>query len=451
MKRQKGELFAAEGGHLRKMGFGESLRYRLSSCCPKLFGKYAERVSSEVRTVIDTVTSSLRIQNQGDYKHLKNFYFTSLPSLSRRVYSRKIHKSIREYLKTQLEYRWVPETTINFQNEMKRAQLWAALGNFEMLGGSSGSYRILDENENPIGVCKLADEEPLAENNPRFSQQCKRRFHAMCPSWSRASLFKTIAGQAYLAESVTYKIATWVEAALKDPSLNLVPETHVVKIDLGLKKEKKGSFQLWIQGDKSTAAEHLGADENYENISKPRQLLRSIYNVAARCFGWTPIERTFEKIDEIPDDLIDYLALVDILTANHDRHAENWYLMKNEKGEIKDIRLIDGGWSMSPYHPPCGSHFLLRHQYLWRLLPIAKNPFSQKAIEAIEKLHGKLDELEAMVKSFYEEHGDDMAAERAACFKDRLEVLFKMRYKAKAEVAKIRSESEIRQAIAAAG
>ena len=412
--REKGELFYVAGGHLQKMCFSQRAHYRLSSYCPLLFGAYAEKVASAVKGVIDSLTQELhfKVASEKEEKILSKFYFNKISSLSQRVYSRKLHAKVLSLLESSISTKELPKSASPmYTTAYRSAKLWSKLGNYQMLGGSSGSYRIFDSNQKNIGVCKLSDEEPLAPNNPRFIQKCKRIFHSIFPGWSQDSLFKTIAGQAYLAEAATWLIE---QEVVQSSPLTLVPETHVSKISLGNTPEKVSSFQLWVDGKVKTASEFLGLSEAY-----------------------SPISPTLKKI---PDELFDYMVIIDYLTGNHDRHGENWFVLENDQGEAKEIRLIDGGWSMSPYHPASWSMILLRNQYLWKNLDLAKEKFTPKAIETIENLYKKRDHLESKIAKFYESFEENDL--RAARVTERLAVLYQYRHKTKADLAKIRSSKD---------
>lgn len=405
--RKRGDLYFVENGHLKRMGLLQRCAYSLSRLCPSLFGSYAERVAHAVKEVIDKVTRSWECD---DKRLLQRFYFEKISTMGQRVYGRELNGRVFEILAQGSD--GPRGASPQYRAACKAAKVWARLGNFELLGGSCGSYRIFNGKGASLGVCKFSDEEQLSPNNPRLIQKIKRRLYAIFFKKSMRTLSRCTMGQACIAEAMNYRLGRRV-----DPSL--VPETHVVRIGLRAGKERRSSFQLWIQEQRQTAGEFFGVSDSYKGTVK----------------------------NQLPDLLFDKMAIVDFVLGNHDRHAGNWFILLDEKGQPQDIRLIDGGTSLSPFHPPAGNFLLLRNKYIWSRLPCANRPFSKEGRAIIAKLYAQRHAIRDSVERFYDRYlpNDPENALRGQRVLERLAVLYHQRRRLIAETAAIRSEEDLAQ------
>ncbi|KAI6210169.1 Phosphatidylinositol 4-kinase type 2 [Aphelenchoides besseyi] len=169
--------------------------------------------------------------------------------------------------------------------------------------GSSGSYFVSDVNGRKLAVFKPANEEPFAENNPKWPKFFQRILSPCC--FGRACL---IPNNGYLSECA----ASIVDDNLK---LNIVPKTRVVKLESPTffyghhcgrrvkQKPKEGSFQLFVH-DYRSAAELL-----------PEWNTSGISNVLN--------EQEMEEFTL----LFHKMCVLDYVIRNTDRHMDN-YLIK---------------------------------------------------------------------------------------------------------------------------
>lgn len=455
--RKGGErLYSDESGMLTKMSFCQRLFYRISK-------SYRDDVNQQLSKTISNLTldiSKKTIDGDQSEAFISDLFFHKLSRLSRHVYKRDLTEYVVNILtdKLKLEDEKIPkDASASYATAYKSAKLWARLGNFEALTGCSGSYRIiqgkilkndgLEEADATLGIFKPAEEDTLAEGNRKMAQRIKRFLIGTVGIPFKGSLFDTVAGQAYVAEAATKIVERHVLQAVKGylkthevskelqgllDKLVLVPDTQVGKIGLGNKAERSGSFQMWVQEAHQEASHFFGVKENYQK-------------------GFLKSNPSLEELKaKMPTELFDLLVIIDYLTANSDRHGGNWFVIPDKEGVAKEIRLIDGGWSMAPKHPTAWSKPELGKQYLWQHLALAEEGFSDLARFVIEDLLKNQDALQADMDNLYNQHFPkeaDKNKNRVDRMLERLEVMNLKQDSTKQALAKIRTETEIKQAL----
>ncbi|MES2274095.1 MAG: hypothetical protein V4487_07875 [Chlamydiota bacterium] len=445
--RSKGDLYCVENNHLRSMGWVERIFYRLSLFflqtdinhsilphqmsafqkkihrvrlfCVDVLGEHAQKVRCAVSGVIGQVTRGLEPEGETPFEKriLGEFYFEKIATLSRGVYARQIHPTALSLLDQSVDLSEIPQKASKaYQIACRTAKLFAKLGNFELLGGASGAYCIFDQKKR-LGVCKFSDEEPLSINNPWLIQKIKRCLYSWILWSSRTGLFKCVAGQAHIAEAAASIIGEHIADAMGKKAFSLVPETHVAQIALNDGRKRACSFQLWINEPHQTANRFFRVGKYYDPIH--------------------PMPRPFEQ------ELSDQVVLQDVMTGNMDRHGENWLALQRP-----EIRLIDGGQSLSPYHPTPGCWVLLRNQYLWKKLPQFNQGFSAVGKEAILRLYKKRHQIRKEIEQLYDQHlPEDRGGEnnlRAWRSEERLSVLYLYRNRLKTELAQMRTDEDLK-------
>eukprot|EP01136_Pigoraptor_vietnamica_P045881 Opistho-1_new@24421 len=307
--------------------------------------------------------------------------------------------------------------------------------------GSSGSYFVLNRQQEIVGVFKPKDEEPYGQFNPKWTKW----FHKVCCPccFGRSCL---IPNQGYMSEAG----ASLVDTKMK---LNVVPKTKVVRIASPafnysfLKREytkarnhqlppKVGSLQLFVRGYRD-AIDHLYRFEK------------------------EPLPPAAEKQFQLQ---FERLVVLDYLIRNTDRGNDNW-LIKVEEPALRlpsmrvqspqssspappappsraegveistpdsassntsanDIRLggedwhvvveptikiaaIDNGLAFPFKHPDSWRTY----PYHWAWLPQAKRPFSPETIEAVLPLlqdpHCMEDIEDELSRLFLQDSGTD--------------------------------------------
>lgn len=452
--RAKGDyLTVNEEGYLVKMGVMDRIRYTT-------FSDYRKEVQNKVKNVIDGILCKL--DGKGEQKDfISELFFNRLSSLSRKVYSRKLSESTYQVLTNKL-LDSVPESQKAQMRDKTaiKVDLWSRLGNFSSLGGCSGSYRIIQGSvedqqgkevveERSLGIFKPSSEETLSANNPKFMQRLKRLMHRTLLRPISGSLFHTAGGQSYLAEVAAKKVEEIVVEGVNNylrthPNLDertkrlldnieLVPNTCVANLKLGNKGSQLGSFQMWVHEKHEEAAEALGVNLNYQKS------------------GWFAKQLTLEEAKaKLPAELFDLLVIVDYATGNSDRHGANWFFIMNEKDEVVGIRLIDGGWAMSPEHPEHKLSPELTKQYLWKNIPLSSEGFTDLGKAVAEHLHENQDRLTEKLRKLYTRNQTsheemEIDERRFNRMKDRIEVMEFVSKKGgtKADLAAIRTHKEI--------
>jgi hypothetical protein len=477
--RRRGEKFCTIDGKLVKMNLPRRIAYACSS-------QYRNLVQNGVRNAIRNLTDnidSINLNNDSPISKeqlITDLFFQKLAPLSTKVYTR----TLKEFVFNQLRPSAVGsieemEKTVSqeYSESYQEARLWAKLGNITSMGGASGSYRITQglvirgngvaiiKDVKHLGIFKPSHEEPLAASNTRTCQKIKR-WLLRVPILSkpfRGSMLRTVGGQAYVAEAATKVVERYVIDAAKnylssnpngiDPRLHgkdwlkLVTDTQVATIDIRGKGERVGSFQLWVQEEHADASLFFGVNELYQNGS------RSAWK---RAFGsFLPIMKKSQPSIEflkqkLPDELFDLLVIMDFVTGNGDRHADNWFVVHSDDAEkrAEGIRLIDGGQSMAPKHPTKWAYQELHNRYLWRNLALSREEFTPLGTYIIDELNKRELHLCQDVHRLYTIHQPNETGttfDRLECMKDRIKI---MAYCAeqkmtKAQLARIRTERDV--------
>ncbi|VDN17059.1 unnamed protein product [Gongylonema pulchrum] len=218
--------------------------------------------------------------------------------------------------------------------------------------GSSGSYFVRDVQGRHIAVFKPKDEEPFAENNPKWPKFLQRFLCFCC--YGRSCLIPL---SGYLSE---------VGASLVDDRLQLyiVPKTRIVKMAAptffypkrccsALEEEvspKIGSYQFFVHG------------------------YRPAYDVVP---GWelagtndplTPVERQRFLL------LFQKMCVLDYVIRNTDRNMDNW-LIRYIPGETLDLAAIDNGLAFPIKHPETAT-VLRPFVYGWANMECAREPWN---------------------------------------------------------------------------
>lgn len=453
--RKSGELLYSDNGQLKVMGLFQKIHYKLSQ-------SYREQINTTLSKTVSKLTIEMKkdsIEGNRAEDFISELFFKKLSRLSRQVYKREISENMAALLarRIKLAEGEIPsEASKLYVEAYHGAKLWARLGNFEALSGSSGSYRIIkgkvtkndgvEEKESTLGIFKPADEDTLAEGNRKTIQKIKRWLLNSLASPFKGSLFDTVAGQAYVAEAATKLVESHVLEAVEEylkkdgidtklqallKNLILITDTHIGKMGFSEQPEKVGSFQLWVQEPHKEASQALGLKKNYQPYF----------------LGSTP------SLDElkakVPPELFDLLVIIDYLTANSDRHGENWFITEDKNGNGTGIRLIDGGWSMSPKHPTWWDKPELEKQYLWQNLALSEEKFTDFGQHVIHYLSANKKRLKNAVKALYDQHlVNDLNKneERINRMMERLEVIAQLGKSAtKKELAQIQLEKEIKR------
>lgn len=442
-KKSGEKLYVDENNRLQKMGFFQKIPYSTSS-------GYQVKIQANVKKVIDELTAKIEIEENPERSKLENIqtlFFQKLSHLSRKVYSRTLSEKTYTLL---LE---------NENGTVNKINLWAKMGNFSSLGGSSGSYKIIQgkvigkagfNEEKPLGIFKPSSEEVLSANNPKFMTRLKRLIHLTLLKPVSGSLFHTAAGQSYLAEVASKKVEQFVVRAVDDylenspnisestkkllTNIKLVPQTEVATLKLGQRKEEIGSFQVWV--------DDTSFDEAYKALG-----VRGDNYKQNHYFG-KPLKLDEMKKD-LPKELFELLVIIDYTTGNSDRHGKNWFIVYDENKNIAGIRLIDGGWSMAPDHPQNRLSPELTKQYIWKNLPHAEKTFSPSGQHVIAYLKEHQEVLAQDLEALYFGHSRfediDTDAKRIERMKERIEVLERYSEQGKTlrELANVRTEAEI--------
>lgn len=482
--RKSGQLlYATSEGKLKPMWIWQRVMYSLSS-------SYRESTQQGVKNSIKDLTDHIDAlsfkEKDADVKEasshttkeafLTELFFKKLAPLSRGVYTRDLKESVVDVLSTQITVK--PEEleanpTDKYKQVYPVAKLWAKLGNIKGEGGASGSYSIIQGTitksngtvieEKALGIFKPFDEEPLAPSNNRTMQKIKR-FFLQFPILSgpiRGSLFKTVAGQAYLAEATSKIVERHVVAAMKDymerhPNqidprynpkwLELVTDTQVATLDLCSKKERIGSFQLWVEDKFQEACTFFDLNEYYK---KESVLSGTPGSLIADMRGLQPTAAQLKQ--KLPSELFDMLAIIDYTIGNGDRHGYNWFVTVDQTKAATGIKLIDGGQAMAPEHPGFFSFLELHKRYLWRNLNLSKEKFTDLGKFVIAKLEQSQKELSTEIEALYTKHQPRDGAttqNRLEKMRDRINVMHRYQDRTKNELAAVRTHRDFRKALA---
>lgn len=480
LNENKGKRFDFDKtGNLYKMNWYQQIWYTISNTfSPKKFEQINKQFNEFTKAIHVTDQTS-----QKDKETISRLFFETLPSLSNKIYNRSVDEAVFDHLyselttepeeaaavqqskaDTLLDERTDNEFSISWPTPQSApapksvasiAKVWAKMGSYIASdSGSSISYRVMAGGEKGkiLGIFKASSEEPLGEKNTKFTQQIKKIAVGLMPSKKRGSLHETAAGQGYVAEVVSKKVAdrlltivgTYEDKLSREGKLTpeikhvlaaintgLVPNTEIVNFQLGTRSGEVGSFQEWEHGSHEESYKFLGLkNKNYQGASKAESPQTAI-----------------------PDELIDLLAIMDYATGNSDRHGENWFVMTdkdgNQQSRVSGIRLIDGGWSMAPRHAYNEGTVELGNQYKWRSLPFANKPFTELGKHVIQELYAQRKSLAGELTTLYNANlteGKDvneLTPARMQAMDDRLEVMNRMKDGTKKALASVRTQSQI--------
>lgn len=418
--RKKGALLISDQGRLKHMGFFDRVHVIFSE-------SYRTKVQSNLSRTISNLTQSLEI-NEKNEAFLQELFFNKLSSLSRNVYQRDLSEHTFVWLRDKMVVEGdIPE---KLSATIKAANLYLKMGNFKLANGASTSFQVIqgkigNKPSEYLGIFKPSSGDPLSSLNMNPLRKLIKFIVEIVPEYFVGKASHIIGGQGYVNEGA----ATIIEKHLMHRANlevgSLVPLTHVGKLyDPSSGKGEVGSFQLWIKEEAYIARDALKVGQFYQKKYKSGQP-----SVEPRQFE-------FEK-----------MVIFDIISGNCDRHAENWFILPD--GSIK---LIDGGWSMSPAHGESPFHRESETLYLWKDLGYADRYFSDKARAIIEQMADpeNLKLLKEELLEFYNRHLPQEAGfnqDRVRCMEERLLVLHKMMGQKISEIAEIRTKSQIKEVL----
>lgn len=417
--RTKGKFTFDDDGSIRKMSFCERIAYRFSSRKHREF-------KADFANFIKHITINEYTPDENKTA-ISELFLTRLAHKSRKLYTRDIDKTVYDFLAEKIQEE-SPEPNLN-ENALE-GKVWARIGNYEKSEqGCSISYRVYkgDSQETRIlGIFKASIEDTLAKGNKKIGQRIKRKVIPRLPNSVKGSLMDVHTGQGYVAEVVQKRIADRVlqyvatfnpdEREITDNEAKviamlkkgLVADTSIVNYKIGNTDAKVGSFQEWIEGRHQEAGEYLGVSKKYGGRGNS------------------------EHLETFPQEFLDVLAIVDFVTNQCDRHSENWFVMLNDDDEIDGIRLIDGGWAMSPAHAESTMAIEIGSQYAWAKLEIANQNFTRLGQHIIQQFQANKDDITKEISDLYAAawEGDQAppdspqdGQERANLMKIRIEAL----------------------------
>ncbi|KAL1243611.1 Phosphatidylinositol 4-kinase type 2-alpha [Trichinella spiralis] len=227
---------------------------------------------------------------------------------------------------------------------------------------SFGSYLVLDEEKNRVGIFNPKDEEEYATRNPSRIGWLQKMFRLCCPR--RGCI---LANQAYLSE---------VGASIVDECLDLkiVPKTKVAYL-------ASPTFNY-------SSAEKRKAEQQREHISGvnlPDKVgsLQCVVEGFQPCTFWLKVFASKKLLDdELKYELqllFERVIILDYIIRNTNRTAENLLISYNDtrKGDENyavNMAAVDNRYAFPYRHPRRRRPYT----YYWATLPLAKRPFSNE-------------------------------------------------------------------------
>ncbi|KRX12651.1 Phosphatidylinositol 4-kinase type 2-beta [Trichinella nelsoni] len=248
-------------------------------------------------------------------------------------------------------------------------------------GRSFGSYLVLDEEKNHVGIFKPKDEEEYATRNPSWMGYFQKMFRLRCPR--RGCI---LANQAYLSE---------VGASIVDEYLDLkiVPKTKVAYL-------ASPTFNY-------SSAEKRKAEQQRERISGVN-LPDKVGSLQCVVEGFQPCTFWLKEFasKKLLDDKLQYelqllferVIILDYIIRNTNRTAENLLISYNDtrRGDENyaiNMAAVDNRYAFPYRHPKRRRPYT----YYWATLPLAKKPFSNETRSFILR---KLNDMNYMSSLF---------------------------------------------------
>lgn len=423
-------------GVLSKMDRKEQVKHRLKKFAQKIGNLFNYDLKlydpNEIKTCIDDLVSRIRLNDQiDDEKAVTSLFFDTLSRHSSEEYDpSKLDTTVTDYLKNSQRFEKdfnkaikdvsfidnnPPERKNQFYTAVRNSLLSLSLGAKPCSpGGFTDCFKIKSLEGKTEGIFK-----PVNFNDWSTAHKSLLKRIKIVTCW----LTGLSGSLPYLPSSLSECSSYIVGKHMGDVD-NPVKETALVKLKVR-GTNYKGSFQVWENRKSKMASQYFGLGKYYEGKTKK----------------------------EIPDELFDRMVILDVLTGNMDRHAENWLLIQDEKDRAIDVVTIDGGKAMSSTH---SNNWLEWHnQYCWHhMKKYANRPFSDKGVEIIDQVYKNRKALLQDLHSFYHKNEKGpysrfLISQRIDKVKDRLEVLHKYAYEGKTlrQLSHVRTNSEFSEAL----
>ncbi|MFT4554538.1 MAG: hypothetical protein ACI9S8_003192 [Chlamydiales bacterium] len=300
-----------------------------SSCFNCIFNCNKEAPSQiTLKNTLNSLVSRIRPTISTNEAEITRLFFDRLSHYGREVYDPSlIHPSIRKSLirsqRFQKLYAIATQDIGNlFDSTRKKKKHFLAAVKETLFaltlgvrpgvpGGATESYKLRSLHGHPLAIFKPTEFNDWTTEHKSLLKKIKIVFSwAFCLSGSLMDVPSS------LSECATYIIGKHM--GKRD---NTVKETALVTLRVG-NHQYRGSYQLWEQRPHQDAKSYFGLNKYY---------------------GGCP-QRS------IPRELFERMVILDVLTGNMDRHAENWLIILNKNQEPVDIITVDGGKSMSCNH-----------------------------------------------------------------------------------------------------
>jgi hypothetical protein len=380
---------------------------------------------SDIDFFLDLIEKNLSYFSDDD---LQDLFFNYLALLHQNLFDRTaIPNNTQARLRKLIDKR-IPDIEkdfINASDEYKtlhrNAMYYASIGSLEKPEkGASSSYKVIDPyTKKTLGIYKPSSGESYSEEDINLFQMILRQFiKFLFRSIDSRNLEQTVSGKGFVAEVVSNLVSQkLVDIIHKSTSvlpeeLNLksfVPETQITGFDIlpSRKKTKgktKGSFQLWI---------------NAQNSNQKIQEAMSFFETDKR---YNQKGKEAEKT--LSPELFDMMVIISYITGDADKKGDNWLII-SEDGKATGVQLIDGGWSMHPFHIESSLATELNYQHCWKILPNGKVTFSDLGKQVILGLRQDPEGLISQIRELYKKIGEEpeMTENRIKLMLARMEVL----------------------------